>query len=71
MHKALTCFAINNVNLTKLESYVGDSFKQAEFYVDLEGHKNDRNVKEALEEIKEYTEFVNIIGVYFADKFRK
>jgi len=71
LHKALTCFAINNVNLTKLESYVGDSFKQAEFYVDLEGHKNDKNVKEALEEIKEYTEFVNILGVYFADKFRK
>ena len=72
LHKALGCFAINSVNMLRLESYyVGDSFKQAEFYVDFEGHKNDREVASALEEMKEYTDFIKILGVYYADKFRK
>lgn len=71
LHKALSCFAINNVNMTKLESYVGESFKQAEFYIDIEGNISDTNVASALEEIKEYTEFIQILGVYYADKFRK
>ena len=58
--------------MLKLESYyVGDSFKQAEFYVDFEGHKNDPNVASALKEMNEYTDFIKILGVYYADKFRK
>ena len=71
LHKALGCFAINNVNMTKLESYVGEKFKQAEFYVDIEGNPGDYNVCSALKEIKEYTRFVRILGTYYADKFRK
>ena len=72
LHKALGCFAINSVNMLKLESYyVGDSFKQAEFYVDFEGHKNDPDVASALKEMNEYTDFIKILGVYYADKFRK
>ena len=71
LHKALGCFAINNVNMTKLESYVNETFKQAEFYVDIEGDTKDINVTSALEEIKEYTRFVRILGTYYADKFRK
>ena len=71
LHKALGCFAINNVNMTKLESYVNETFKQAEFYVDIEGDINNFNVASALKEIKEYTRFVRILGTYYADKFRK
>ena len=71
LHKALGCFAINNVNMTKLESYVNETFKQAEFYVDIEGDTKDFNVISALEEIKEYTRFVRILGTYYADRFRK
>ena len=71
LHKALGCFAINNVNMTKLESYVGEKFKQAEFYVDIEGNPDDHNVSSALKEIKEYTRFVRILGTYYADTFRK
>ena len=71
LHKALGCFAINNVNMTKLESYVSETFKQAEFYVDIEGDIKDFNVSSALKEIKEYTRFVRILGTYYADKFRK
>ena len=71
LHKALGCFAINNVNMTKLESYVNETFKQAEFYVDIEGDTKDFNVDSALKEIKEYTRFVRILGTYYADRFRK
>ena len=71
LHKALGCFAINNVNMTKLESYVNETFKQAEFYVDIEGDTKDFNVKSALQEIKEYTRFVRILGTYYTDRFRK
>ena len=72
LHKALGCFAINSVNMLKLESYyVGDSFKQAEFYVDFEGHEKDHDVANALQEMNEYTDFIKILGVYYADKFRK
>ena len=71
LHKALGCFAINNVNMTKLESYVNETFKQAEFYVDIEGDTKDFNVTSALQEIKEYTRFVRILGTYYRDRFRK
>jgi prephenate dehydratase len=71
LHKALGCFAINNVNMTKLESYVSETFRQAEFYVDIEGDTRDINVISALKEIKEYTRFVRILGTYYADRFRK
>ena len=71
LHKALGCFAINNVNMTKLESYVNETFKQAEFYVDIEGDTKDFNVASALKEIKEYTRFVRILGTYYVDRFRK
>ena len=71
LHKALGCFAINNVNMTKLESYVNETFKQAEFYVDIEGDTKDINVASALREIKEYTKLVRILGTYYADRFRK
>ena len=71
LHKALGCFAINNVNMTKLESYVNETFKQAEFYVDIEGDPKNFNVASAFKEIKEYTRFVRILGTYYADRFRK
>tara|TARA_Y100000590_G_scaffold246456_1_gene276884 strand:- start:1648 stop:2490 length:843 start_codon:yes stop_codon:yes gene_type:complete len=71
LHKALGCFAINNVNMTKLESYVSNTFKQAEFYLDIEGNIDDSDVSSALEEIKEYTKSVKVLGSYYADKFRK
>jgi prephenate dehydratase len=57
--------------MTKLESYVNETFKQAEFYVDIEGDTKDFNVKSALQEIKEYTRFVRILGTYYRDRFRK
>ena len=71
LHKALGGFAENKVNLTKLESFsTGNSFKQASFYLDIEGHIQNLAVKKALYILKKHTEKLDILGVYFANSFR-
>ncbi|MFM7988832.1 MAG: prephenate dehydratase domain-containing protein, partial [Candidatus Fonsibacter sp.] len=71
LYKALGGFAENKVNLTKLESFsTGNSFKQASFYLDIEGHIENLAVKKALSMLKKHTEKLDILGVYFANSFR-
>ena len=44
------------MNLTKLESFsVKNSFDQANFYLDLEGHLEEMGVKNAMEELGFHT----------------
>ncbi len=71
LFKAMGGFATNNVNMTKLESYmVGGSFDATQFYADVEGHPDDRSLKLALEELAFFTREVRILGTYPADPFR-
>ncbi|OHC74491.1 MAG: prephenate dehydratase [Rhodospirillales bacterium RIFCSPLOWO2_12_FULL_58_28] len=71
LYKALGGFATNVVNMTKLESYlVGGHFNAAQFYADVDGHPEHRNVALALEELAFFTHEVNILGVYPAHPFR-
>jgi len=71
LYKALGGFATNGVNMTKLESYmVGGSFTATEFYADIEGHPEDRNVALALDKLRYFTTHVDILGVYPADRAR-
>ena len=72
LYKCLGGFATNQVNLTKLESFsVKNSFDQANFYLDLEGHIDHPGVKKALEELGFHTENLDILGVYEASTFRQ
>ncbi len=72
LYKCLGGFATNQVNLTKLESFsVKNTFDQANFYLDLEGHLEDVGVKKALEELGFHTETLDILGVYEASSFRQ
>ena len=72
LYKSLGGFATNGVNLTKLESYVHhQGFDVAQFYIDFEGHPDQPSVKLALEDLRFYSEEVNIIGTYRASDFRK
>jgi len=65
LYKAMGGFATNGVNMTKLESYmVGGSFNATQFYADIEGHPDDRNVRLALEELDYFTDEVKLLGVY-------
>jgi prephenate dehydratase len=71
LYKALGGFATNNVNMTKLESYqVGGAFAATQFYVDIEGHPEDVNVRLSLEELGFFSREVRILGVYPAHPYR-
>ena len=72
LYKCLGGFATNQVNLTKLESFsVKNTFDQTNFYLDLEGHIEEKSVQKAMEELGFHTESLDILGVYEASKFRQ
>jgi prephenate dehydratase len=72
LYKCLGGFATNQVNLSKLESFsVKNTFDQANFYLDLEGHLEQTSVKKALEELSFHTETLDILGVYESSTFRQ
>jgi prephenate dehydratase len=72
LYKALGGFATNGVNMTKLESYQLDGqFFATQFYVDVEGHPEDRPLKLALEELQFFSTEVRILGVYAASPWRE
>ena len=72
LYKCLGGFASNGVNITKLESYVHpQGFDVAQFYIDFEGHPEQKSVKLALEEMKFFCKHMNILGVYKKSEFRK
>lgn len=72
LYKALGGFASNGVNITKIESYMVDNkFTAAQFYADVEGHKDDAKLKLAFEELNFFAEEIKVLGVYPAHPFRK
>jgi prephenate dehydratase len=72
LYKAMGGFATNGVNMTKLESYMVDgSFTATQFYADIEGHPDDRNVQLAMEELDYFTSHMSILGTYPADPRRR
>ena len=71
LYQALGGFAINGVNLTKLQSYPEkNSFSSYFFLCDLDGHIEDPKVKKSLEELGLHCEDFHVLGVFQADKFR-
>ena len=71
LYKCLGGFATNQINLTKLESFsVKNTFDQTNFYMDFEGHLDEKNVQNAMEELGFHTESLDILGVYEASKYR-
>ena len=71
LYKCLGGFATNQINLTKLESFsVKNTFDQTNFYLDLEGHIDEKSVQKSLEELGFHTESLDILGVYEASQFR-
>lgn len=72
LYKCLGGFATNSVNITKLESYqLGGTFYASQFYVDIDGHINDHNVRLALEELRFFVTFLKVLGCYPAHPYRK
>ena len=71
LYKALGGFATNNINITKLESYIIDgAFTVAQFYADVEGHPDEQAMKWAFEELDFFTTEWTLLGTYPASPFR-
>ena len=72
LYQSLAGFAINGVNLTKLQSYPEkNSFTSYFFLCDLDGHIEDPKVQKSLEELGLHCEDFHVLGVFPADKFRE
>jgi prephenate dehydratase len=71
LYKSLGGFATNNVNMLKLESYIrAGANSSAQFFMTFEGHPRQKAVQLAIEELGFFTQKVNVLGVYPADKSR-
>ena len=72
LYQSLGGFAINGVNLTKLQSYPEkNSFDSFFFLCDLDGHIEDPKVKKSLEELGLHCQDFHVLGVFEADKHRE
>lgn len=68
LYKAMGGFATNGINMVRLESYMLDgSFTATQFFVEIEGHPNDKNVKLALEELSYYSTYIKMLGSFSAN----
>jgi prephenate dehydratase len=71
LYQSLGGFAINGVNLTKLQSYPeANSFTSYFFLCDIEGHIEDQKVQKSLEELGLHCEDFHVLGVFQADQLR-
>ncbi len=71
LYQSLGGFAINGVNLTKLQSYPErNSFDSFFFLCDLDGHIEDPKVQKSLEELGLHCEDFHVLGVFEADNLR-
>ena len=71
LYQSLGGFAINGVNLTKLQSYPEkNTFDSFFFLCDLDGHIEDTKVQKSLEELGLHCQDFHVLGVFEADKIR-
>lgn len=65
LYRVLKAFNDYGINLTKLESRPHSTEPwRSYFYLDFEGHVKDKMVQEVIEELKEQTNFLKIMGSY-------
>ena len=72
LYQSLGGFAINGINLTKLQSYPEkNSFDSFFFLCDLDGHIEDPKVQKSLEELGLHCQDFHVLGVFEADPIRE
>ena len=72
LYQSLGGFAINGVNLTKLQSYPEkNSFDSFFFLCDLDGHIENPKVQKSLEELGLHCQDFHVLGVFEADTHRE
>jgi prephenate dehydratase len=72
LYSALSGFAINGVNMSKLQSFPEkNSFSSYFFLCDIDGHIESGKIKNSLEELGLHCQDMHVLGVYKSDKFRE
>ena len=72
LYQSLGGFAINGVNLTKLQSYPEkNTFDSFFFLCDLDGHIDDPKVQKSLEELGLHCQDFHVLGVFEAHELRE
>ena len=72
LYQSLGGFAINGVNLTKLQSFPEkNSFTSYFFLFFLDGHIEEPKIQKSLEELGLHCEDFHVLGVFKADQFRE
>lgn len=67
LFKALACFANENLNLIKIESYlVDEGFVMAQFYVEVEAYAKSNEFKRAQQQLVNVCDDIHILGSYQA-----
>jgi prephenate dehydratase len=65
LYNILEKFNANKINLTKIESRPTKNTPwEYNFYVDFEGHQDDKNILDTIEKIRPNTTFLKILGSY-------
>ena len=71
LYSALGSFTLNGVNLTKLQIFPEkNSFSSYFFLCELDGHIEEKKVKNSLEELGLHCDDMHVLGVFEADIFR-
>ncbi|MDI3483611.1 MAG: prephenate dehydratase [Methanobacteriaceae archaeon] len=72
LYEILGLFAEADVNLTKIESRPSKmGLGRYIFFIDFEGHRKEKNISIILEEIRDRTPFMKILGSYPMDEWYK
>lgn len=71
LYKGLGGFATNQINMTRLESYITNSnFSQALFLAEVEAHIDSPEMVRAMDELRHFSKEVRVLGSFPASGFR-
>ena len=72
LYSALSGFALNSVNLIKLQSFPEkNSFSSYFFLCEIDGHIEQNKIQNSLEELGLHCEDMHVLGVFMADGLRE
>jgi prephenate dehydratase len=65
LYEILSVFAKKSINLTKIESRPSKrGMGKYLFFIDMEGHRKEPKIKDALNDVKRNVDFFKILGSY-------
>jgi len=66
LNKAINIFTSNHINMTRIVSkpskFVENNWREVDFFIDIEGNWDDKNVKKAIKELSIIANKINEVG---------